>query len=1271
MSRNTSLTPLTTPLEDGRTLIEASAGSGKTRAITTLVARLVVEKEREIDSILVVTFTKAATAELRERIRSTLKSVEKAEGKAANADDDQAEELLEQWEQDKELDEATIRDRIKLALLDIDRANIQTIHSFCQRALTEFAFETGFSFEFEVSGDGGGIVESVVRDFWQDRFRGSSRILAKYLKNKKFMPDELAKWYAASRAKSFTEIKSVPESAKEPAELEKALREKLVSFISIWREQGEAFTKIMLGSDAFNRQKYQLKTIEKRLRYIEKVAAKGDLPLDIDLLLDRANFFGAPKAAQCCKKDRTVPENPLFAAFDELAADCKTFLDQLAVGLRLVRKQLIGHAQEEIRRRVRQQRRLGYDDLLIEMRDALDREGSGRRLAHSIRHRFPVALIDEFQDTDPTQERIFSAIYGSGEDFGEPDKAGDGRGALYIVGDPKQSIYQFRGADIFAYLSAQQGAESSVTLGKNYRSTPALVEACNTIFDIDSAFTIPEIGFSPATPGRDGSVRLELEGKPVTPLQFWLLEDFSTIGDVSNVSAHKTANDIVRLLNLAREGKAKIGDKLLAASDIAVLVARKIDGSKVAKELRRRGARSVEIYDSSIFDSREAGQVYRLLLALANRGRQDYRRAALAGDVFGLDSEDLLALIEEDDYWSHWAEKFDEWIKDWIDKGVGAMLRKIIGAEMKHWPEAKSENDSASGKSAMSENAAEEITVGSGNLLNRPAGPRRLTNFYHLIELLQEAETENQYSPAGVLAWLNRRIMGQAELRQTEAVTYTLRLDSDENLVKISTIHRSKGLQYPIVYLPFAWFGRDPKNSPDDPVEYHVREDGRFPSVLDLAPDDAARGRRELEEFGESVRLLYVALTRAEEYCVVAWTRITRKSDNRELPPLAWLLHREEKVSRKDGDAQAKNAVIPDPVAIAHAELKSSIPERDRNTFEEDVSFVAGRCKQGIELHDLDSAKFPVVRLQGAGSESTLDPPREFNRRLHRIRRMTSYTDLAAEHAVPRHRFFEIAAADHDQNAVSVDADEFETESQKHNVFNFPRGAQVGNCLHKIFEIHHKEPERPLEEICQEQLIRAGIDKKWRTTARNMVENTLSADLSEIGRESFRLRNIKRRLCELEFFFPVQGLSCSRMAELLARFGYPELLREVPDEQAINGFLRGFIDLTFEHNGRWYIADYKSNHLGYGADDYRREQLESAMRQHNYPLQYLIYLLALHRYLGTRIADYDYERHIGGVFYLFLRGMTPATGMSRGVWFDRPDKACIDALDNFMKSAES
>ena len=704
------------------------------------------------------------------------------------------------------------------------------------------------------------------------------------------------------------------------------------------------------------------------------------------------------------------------------------------------RRLLIKEAGEEIRHGIREGRSLGYDDLLIEMHDALDRGEAGKRLAQALRERFPVALIDEFQDTDPTQARIFSMIYqdsekdredtrvggeGScdrrdtqaahrGDTHAEGDThAGNGdsgrKSALYIVGDPKQSIYEFRGADIFAYLSAQQGSHSQMRLDRNWRSAPDLVAAVNAIFDAPLAFTIPEIAFAPAKPARDNDKRLEIDGEYPPPFSFWLPEEQKNNDAADALAADETAKDIVRLLDLASAGKASIGKEPLKAKDIAVLVSNRVQGRKIAAALRKHGGRSVEVDDSSVFKTREAGQLRRLLLAIANPGRQDYRRSALTGDLFGLDNEKLFDATDDDENWNEWSRRFGKWSEVWFSRGVGAMLRGII--------------DGA-----------------AGNLLRFATGPRRLTNLYHLAELLQTAETGNRFSPARLLAWFARRLESPDGSSEGERDAFTLRLDSDEDLVRILTIHKSKGLEFPVVYLPFAWYGRQISDDSGASIAYHLRDGDEFPAVLDLAPGAEVSRRRSLEEFGESVRRLYVALTRAQERCVVAWTRVT-SNRKKELPPLAWLLHRSEQHQAAlsvptAASAAESSSAVPDAVAEVLDGFHSHWSAKNWSEFRADVEAVAAKCPGCIQIRDFQQeSAFPALEIEDGPSKT---PPelecREFKRPTRRIRQMTSFTALTADQAVtsPSHLLIEPGAPDHDESdsAAALEADALEVSGK-------------------------------------------------------------------------------------------------------------------------------------------------------------------------------------------------------------------------------------------------
>ncbi len=1282
--------PLDVPLQERRVLIEASAGSGKTRAITTLVARQIVEADCRIENLLVVTFTRAATDELRKRIRSILKQVYDQLAPGAEADgeepsgngetrrsspggrfgheapaeaaagSEQARELLDFWLARKRLERKDVSARIDQALLDIDLANICTIHGFCQQALGEFAFESGFPFGIEVVGNGAEIIESVVRDLWQRELRACSATFADFVMAEKFLPDELARWIGRQRSRPVTKVRGVAKALATPAEAEQPLRTALDEVRKLWGEHGEAAREFATG-DSLHKHSYGPVRASGWLAEIEAAARKDRLPSDVSALATATQKLSREKLEQSCKKHFQVPENPLFEAFDAVHDACQQLKADYGDWLAASRWRLWQQFCGEISRVVRDTRQLTYDDLLAEMHAALSGP-AGERLASELRQRFPVALIDEFQDTDRLQAAIFERIYDrpAADDSSQAEK----HGSLLIVGDPKQSIYQFRGADVFAYLDQQRQDSFEVLLERNWRSAPRLVYTVNAVFDMPLAFAVPEIAFQSAVPGRDSAGALQVDDGEATPFSFWLLDEQKNNETAVRAAAEATAEDIAHLLEQARAGRAKVEGRPLRAADIAVLVPENQLGRRVADALHERGCRCISSDKSNVFGSREAAELQRLLSALANAGRHDHLRTALGCELLGLTNEELLELRERDEAWGEWSSRFENWRATWQFRGVGAMLRQIIDS-------------------------------GSGHLLRYADGPRRLTNARHLAELLQNAESESRLQPAELLHWLERRRLEAKSGHREAGESTILRIESDEDLVKIMTIHGSKGLEFPIVYLPFAWHSKQlqAKRS-GEPASYHEREGGKLCATLDFAPETThARDMERMEAFGESLRRLYVALTRASERCVVVWTRVNSRGE-KELPPLVWLLHGDpanrQPLEQLAGTGRHLDAgpAVPDDVRDVYESCKGEFQEKSWNTLCDDIQALVDRCPDGSagirDLGAADSGDSPeeepgvgiASQFEGLGADTEAKQHkclgedlacRHFDRSLRRIRQMTSFTALTAIQVRPDG---ETAARDHDEGepASGPDAQPTEWQAQANHAFDFPRGIRTGTCMHRIFELLDTggADAQDIGKLCATQLERSGIDSRWNDAACAMIENARATILQAPGRKGFRLDRIARRLVELEFCFPVDGFRRETLDATLERHGCADRLGDEPGSDAITGFMRGFIDLVVEHDGCWYVLDYKSNWLGDQAGDYRRECLDAAMSEHRYHLQYLIYLLALHRYLRQRLPDYDYERHIGGVFYLFLRGMAPAAGMSRGVFFDRPSRQCIEELDDCM-----
>ena len=1487
----------------GTTFIEASAGTGKTRALTTLVARLVLEEGWPVDRILVVTFTRAATAELRDRIRQVLgtllaaarvrmaepRSSTDGEAVGPEIDPQAARDLLAAWERrEGEVDFTRAVGRLRAAMHDIDRANVLTIHGFCQRVLADLAFESGFPFGCEVGGDGGETVAGEVRDFWRRRFYPASMLVVRHAFESGFLPGELAGWVSKRRAKVGAELVGVAPPAAPMETCEAAWRAVFDATRSEWERHRSGFRTEILEGPWLNRQRYRKARSERDLAAFEALFAASEPRLpDADVV----GRYGRQQLSQACRKGCTAPANPLFDAFDRLAEASREFRAACDGWLRWTRREALVDVRRSVRRRIRADRRLAYDDLLIELDDALGSAG-GQRLAERIRHEFPCALIDEYQDTDPVQARIFTLIYGgartgstgpggarrgesggaAGSDTdreaavaGTPGSAQPGRdassraetpepgrpvedegsgtstrgertrpGSFIVVGDPKQSIYRFRGADVFAYLAARRTARERPRLGRNWRSVPALVEAVNAVFAGTTPFVVPEIEYRPVAPAMGGDSPLRAQcGESAGPLEFWLLPGtresrFLTKKEATPVVAGATANEIARFLTLGARGAATIEGRALTGADIAVLVRTREQGRLIAGALRERGVRSIEIDDGSVFHTREAEQLERLLWCVAEPGRESRVRGALAGDLFGLDARALLALGDDERTWSAWTDRLADWRAHRESRGIGALLLRLLEGE-----------------------------GGARQLLRHRDGARRLTNYRHLAELLLAAETRERLSPIELAAWLNHRRTDTAA-RDDEL---KLRIESDEQLVRILTVHGSKGLEFPVVFCPFAWDGRSPERRGKSPERRGKAKTGRrkvvdavyhrgamdgYREVVDLHPGEAGQDAEWLEEFSESVRLLYVALTRAKYRCVVAWGQV----HGAEHAPLAWLLHRpadENTVAAADqeapdvdpGPAQGDAAVAGDENGVGAAGVDTVVPSLravadrfaglDAPTWLAEIDAFARRHPNAVSTVELDpeppSAHMPAHHEEPPAALAARQPRRP----LRRIRSLTSFTALSAE-VRPEGGAFggspadrgeaEVDQPDHDQHEEPADAAASDpvvapAMAGERTAFTFPRGPVAGSCLHRIFEsldtapateADGLDPNPDLNRICRDALDDFGIDDAWRPVARTMVERTRSVLLREPGpergdadrgadghadsgrgtdsgdapgsgeetaedkgagsditagsggvasgsrpisgvakrsspgagsgsegmdagsgsdgtgagadpdgtdagsgsdgtgaglgsdgtgtgagpdgtgnavtadgrgdaatTEGFRLDDSHRRLVELEFHFPVEGFDRDRLAARMVEHGYPDpfarsgRIGTCESPPLIHGFLRGYIDLVTEHAGRWYILDYKSNWLGPGPGDYGPEALAAAMRAGGYTLQSLIYLVALHRYLSVRLPGYEYERHVGGAFYLFVRGIDPAAGMDRGVHFDRPTAECLLALDDCFR----
>jgi len=1188
---------------DGKRLIEASAGTGKTYTIAGLYLRLLIERKLTVTEILVVTFTEAATQELRGRIRQRIyDALLWLEGKT---EEDDLSELLLPLKKEQEAVQ-----RLRDALTCMDEASIYTIHGFCQRMLTDNAFESRVLFDADFITDEALIRQQVVRDFWRLKFSDATLEYAEWIGGHWKTPDDLLKKVGVLIDKPEVMIAPALDD-KRQNQLEKKCDKLVAELQKLWnKDQADVMAllsdkKVLSQAAAAYKPDNLNQAYECLCAFLESEILPKKLPSGFGL-------FTSNKLASSLKKNQVAPKHEFFDKAQELFETWNA-LEQILV--QKLSMEAAGYIRKEIDRRKSQQRVLFFDDLLNKLDLALSGDGQAQ-LAERIRTRYPVAMIDEFQDTDPLQYRIFHRIYQDCPECG-----------LFMIGDPKQAIYSFRGADIFTYMQARHDTESQsghFTLGINWRSHSTLVHAVNALFEKAQAPFIyeKEIGFHPVSPaddkGKADKSPLTINGKIPEPLVSWFVpmtDENKWHGSIkknwaSPNIASGCASEIARLLNLGQQGDALIGSDNVAAKDIAILVRDRYEAAHIRDALNVVGIASVYISRDSVFKTEEAQELTYLLHAVLEPGKA--LRTALATRVMGWDAMRIDSLGQDEMAWESRVQAFQSYQKLWREHGFMPMLHTLMRQE---------------GIIAQ--------------LLSLENGERRMTNLLQLAELAQVASQQHP-GIENLLRWLKDE--RAAENRNAEE--QQLRMESDENLVKIVTIHKSKGLEYPIVFIPYIWTSKGLKERKE------IKQGGFFTFhdeatrqlYADLGSDHREENLTlaERERLAEDLRLLYVALTRAKYRCYFSWGQFNGAASS----AMAWLLHQSK---NDDSDTPTCNmqGLSDDQICAALDKLN----EKNR------THLLIQDLPEGWEALDkIHNEKEKAEALTFKGS-------------VEQTWRMTSFTGLtqASKKGLDVH----IEQPDYDSDAAAGQG--VISQSAGLSRFSFPRGMRAGVFLHSLFETidFPSATGEQLSARVSRHLAQYGYDEKWTDVLAQWVKEVLDTPLDETKALMLRKISSEKRLVEMDFHFPLAGLSCTRLNALLNKIRGMKTAKSRMNFQTVKGMMKGFIDLIFEFDGRFYVLDYKSNYIGDKLEDYGMEALGQAMVEHGYDLQYLIYVVALHRYLKQRLPDYNYEMHIGGVYYLFLRGMSPERGAKSGVYSGRPTAEEIEALNQlFMETEE-
>lgn len=1152
-------------------MLEASAGTGKTFAIENIVVRLLIDSKQgkdplQIEKILIVTFTRAATRDLKVRIRANLvNALNVLNSFIAGEEVDNCPDYLMAYIECGEEDALQVRRRIERALFSFDQAQIHTIHGFCWRMLQSFAIEGGVSLESACSED-----ESlprtkqlrVVRDFFRTELLAeiySPQQIKRVLKKFDDKADKLQKDLLNTISKGL-EIIAPPPFADYFIKFQASMRELKDTYAF---KAEKIVADFLLHAPAYrglcNRSKQVHPEKIDKVRKFSELFDKDHWEVeDFDLVIDDGLYLvDALSQEQLAAKG--VPPGREKLHYPDLLDTLKLSIGDLVEKARnpdLIFARMASDCQTLMKHYQNQEEMLGFNDLLQQMRNAI----ANPDFADKVRGSFDAVIVDEFQDTDPVQWEIFRALFA--------DEPNQWKGFFYLVGDPKQSIYAFRQADIYTYLSAAStlGERACATLDTNFRSQPSLVAALNTLFSsAHNLFPLPRqathLDFKHVKAGK-AEDRLFHDGRPC--LQFMLAKSTKKKTTIQEYESTYFFSAIAKeILQLNKHDGVRF-------NQCAVLVSDRFQAERLMQFFKTVEIPVISQRGINLADSMAVHAMRELLKGILHFRHPSALRIALGGRMIGMTHADISNLQNENS-WENILEKCDRLRRVVMTEGLAAFFPLMMQS---CWH--------ADGKNVLQ------------RLLLQQGGADFYREWQDIAELLIQEQSEKNLTPEGVLAFLDEFDM----LALNEDERMKAALDHEQDGVPILTSHVSKGLEFDVVFT-LGLIKRTSQNEILIPVQ---REQEIYLEAVTNADDSLYKKYCE-EVDAEKMRQLYVAFTRAKSrlYIPAAIACGGAEVEHGAASPMDLFLSRLGECCHQENKHD-------------YEDLYKKVRSYDGTAL---VEFIE-KTSADIGLTVLEES-MPVAAFKNEASLPLLFEPREVT---------------IPGSAIFMHSFTSLA---HAKNQRTI-GDEMELTAphefnhEQKTTHTLPAGSDTGTLLHKIFEnLPFQAAKNIKNSLAFLPWVRPAVEgtsfAAWQEVIADMAYRTLTTNLPG-NHLAFCLADIdpKKIFRETEFLFPTD--SSFTLQECMQR----------------SGLIKGVIDLFFEHAGKYYLLDWKSNWLGPTQEHYTQKNLETAMCEHDYGLQARIYSEALRRYL--KIFDKrPFEDIFGGTYYLFLRGIGPKTGI--------------------------